>query len=55
MNEANKKFPHLSPAVAQRRLEAVEWCMDNLDMTEEQCSALSLKELERLRDCVEEE
>lgn len=50
MNEANKRFSHLSPAVAQERLEMTEWLMYHLDYTEEECSALSLKEMKRIVD-----
>lgn len=49
MNEANKRFPYLSPAVAQDRLEAVEWLMDNLDYTWDECTELSLKQMRILR------
>lgn len=55
MNPASKKYPHLSVAVAQERYEMVEWMMDHLDYTEEECANLSLKEMRRIRDKVESE
>lgn len=49
MNPASKKYPHLSVKVAQERYDVVEWLMDHLDYTEEQCANLSLKEMKRIQ------
>lgn len=47
MNPASKRYPHLSPAKAQARLEAVEWLVGR-GYSEEECDAMSLKEMDRL-------
>lgn len=49
MNPASKKFPALSLAKAEDRFEHVEWLMDHLDYTDEECDKLSLKEMRKLR------
>ncbi len=50
---AQKKFPFLSPAVAEARYEVTEWLKENADYSDEQCSEMSLKEMVRAREIID--